>query len=97
MPGALDVGASDPASSPKPKAESIKLWLPSQLDAEDRDSICLGGIIDREKELRFTQLEDTLNDLRQARRIHYGLTLGARGGVLTQYITNTLQGNGQRT
>jgi hypothetical protein len=24
-------------------------------------------------------------------------TLGARGGVLTQYITNTLQGNGQRT
>jgi hypothetical protein len=23
--------------------------------------------------------------------------LGARGGVLTQYITNTLQGNGQRT
>jgi hypothetical protein len=25
------------------------------------------------------------------------LTLGARGGVLTQYITNTLQGNGQRT
>jgi hypothetical protein len=25
------------------------------------------------------------------------LTLGARGGVLTQYIANTLQGNGQRT
>jgi hypothetical protein len=25
------------------------------------------------------------------------VTLGARGGVLTQYITNTLQGNGQRT
>jgi hypothetical protein len=25
------------------------------------------------------------------------MTLGARGGVLTQYITNTLQGNGQRT
>jgi uncharacterized coiled-coil protein SlyX len=24
-------------------------------------------------------------------------SLGARGGVLTQYITNTLQGNGQRT
>ena len=27
----------------------------------------------------------------------YQYTLGARGGVLTQYITNTLQGNGQRT
>jgi hypothetical protein len=25
------------------------------------------------------------------------LTLGARGGVLAQYIANTLQGNGQRT
>jgi hypothetical protein len=25
------------------------------------------------------------------------MSLGARGGVLTQYITNTLQGNGQRT
>ena len=25
------------------------------------------------------------------------VALGARGGVLTQYITNTLQGNGQRT
>jgi hypothetical protein len=25
------------------------------------------------------------------------VTLGARGGVLTQYIVNTLQGNGQRT
>jgi hypothetical protein len=73
MPGALDVGASDPASSPKAKAKSIKLWLPSQLDAEDRDSICLGGIVDREKELRFAQLEDTLNDLRRARRIRYGL------------------------
>jgi hypothetical protein len=33
-------------------------------------------------------------------RYHYVrevITLGARGGVLTQYITNTLQGNGQRT
>jgi hypothetical protein len=73
MPRALDTGTSDPASSPKAKAESIKLWLPSQLDAEDRDSICQGGIVDHEKELRFAQLEDTLNDLRRARRIRYGL------------------------
>jgi hypothetical protein len=55
------------------KAESIKLWLPSQLDAEDRDSICLGGVINSEKELRFAQLEDSLNDLRRARRIRHGL------------------------
>ena len=30
-------------------------------------------------------------------RIDKGKSLGARGGVLAQYITNTLQGNGQRT
>jgi hypothetical protein len=73
MPGALDAGTSDSGSSPRVKAESVKLWLPSQLDAEDRDSICLGGVINSEKELRFAQLEDTLNDLRRVRRIRHGL------------------------
>jgi hypothetical protein len=56
------------------KAESIKLWLPSQLDDKDWNLICLDGVVNSEKELRFAQLEDNLNDLRQARRIRYGLT-----------------------
>ena len=66
MPGALDVGTPDPGSSPRVKAESVKLWMPSQLDPKDRDSICLGGVVNSEKELRFAQLEDALNDLRRA-------------------------------
>jgi hypothetical protein len=63
MPGALDIGTSDPGSSTRVKAESIKLWLPSQLDDEDRNLICLDGVVNSEKELRFAQLEDNLNDL----------------------------------
>ena len=51
MPGAIDASTSDPDSSHRVKAKSIKLWLPSQLDAEDRDSLCLGGIVNNEKEL----------------------------------------------
>ena len=73
MPGVLDSDTSDPGSLPRAKAESVKLWLPSQLDAKDRDSICLGGVVNSEKELRFAQLEDALNDLRRVRRIRYGL------------------------
>ena len=88
MPGALDAGTSDPGSSPRAKAESVKLWLPSQLDVEDRDSICLGGVVNSEKELRFAQLEDTLNDLRRVRRIRYGLIT---------FHKIQLSGEGQRT
>jgi len=73
MPGVLDFSTSDPGSSPRVKAESIKLWLPSQLVAEDRDLICLGGVVNSEKELQFAQREDALNDLRRVRRIRHGL------------------------
>jgi hypothetical protein len=37
----------------------------------------------------FSRLEDLEDDM--------NVSLGVRGGVLTQCITNTLQGNGQRT
>lgn len=63
----------DADSSQRVKAESVKLWLPSQLDAEDREAICLSGVVNHEKELRFGQLEDSLNDLRRARRTRHGL------------------------
>jgi len=88
MPGVLDADTADQGSPQKVKAESIKLLLPSQLDAEDRDSICLGGVINSEKELRLAQLEDSLNDLRRARRI--------RRGLLTFHKVQ-LAGQGQKT
>lgn len=79
MPGVLDADATDaintadPESSQRTKAESITLWLPSQLDEEDRVAICSRGVIDSEKQLRFAQLEDSLNALRRARRTRRGL------------------------
>ena len=70
MPGAFDAGASKPSWE---KAESVKLWLPSHLDTAERDSLCLEGIVTIERELRFGQLDDALNELRRARRIRRGL------------------------
>ena len=88
MPGVLDVDANDLETSPQVKAESIILWLPSQLDARDQDTICLGGIVSIEKELWFVQLEDSLNDLRRARRTRRGLIV---------FHKVQLTGQGQKT
>ena len=58
------------------KAETSKLWLPSQLeDINKCTSICLPGIVNGEKALRFGQLQDSLNDLGNARRVRRGLLL----------------------
>ena len=73
MPGVSDAGVSEPGPLPQAKAELIKLWLPSHLDAAERDSLCSGAVITSERELRFGQLDDALNDLRKARRIRRGL------------------------
>jgi len=75
MPGVSDADLSESGPSPREKAESAKLWLPSQLDAAERDSLCLGGVIASEKELRFGQLHDSLNELRRARRNRSGLII----------------------
>ena len=88
MPGAVDAGTSDPEPSQRAKTESIKLWLPSQLDDEDRDLLCLRGVAASEKEFRFSQLEDALNDLRRTRRI--------RRGLITFHKVQ-LTGEGQKT
>ena len=73
MPGVSDIGVSESRTSLREKAESIKLWLPSQLDAAERDSLCSRGVITNERDLRFGQLHDGLDELRRARRIRRGL------------------------
>ena len=88
MPGVLNIDTVDPESSRRVKAESIKLWLPSQLDTEARNTVCSGGIVKSEKELRLAQLEDSLNDLRRARRTRRGLIL---------FHKVQLAGQGQKT
>lgn len=89
MPGVLNVDVSNPESLRMEKAEAIKLWLPSELeDINERTSICLPGIVSSEKELRFGQLQDSLDDLRKARRVRRGLIL---------FHKVQLVGEGQRT
>lgn len=76
MPGVLDAGASNTESPRTEKAESTRLWLPSQLkDPRERMTVCFPGVITAEKELRFGQLQDSLDDLRKARRVRRGLIL----------------------
>jgi hypothetical protein len=67
----------------------IKLWLPSQLeDPNERPSLCSPGVINSEKELRFGQLQDSLDNLRRARRVRRGLVL---------FHKVQLAGEGQKT
>jgi len=73
MPGVSDAAETGP--SPREKAEVIKLWLPSNLDMAERDSLCSGGVVASEKEFRFGQVHDSLNELLKARRIRRGLIL----------------------
>ena len=76
MPGVLNTGTPNPESSRTEKAELIKLWLPSQLeDSNEHVSLCFPGVIGSEKDLRFGQLQDSLDDLRKARRVRRGLVL----------------------
>ena len=76
MPGMSDANASDPESLRKEKAESVKLWLPSQLeDATERTLLCVPNVINSEKALRFGQLQDSLNELRRAQRTRFGLIM----------------------
>jgi len=88
MPGVSDATFAESGSSVREKAESIKLWLPSHLDAIERDSLCSAGAITSERELRFGQLHDALDELRRARRI--------RRGLITFHRVQ-LAGQGQKT
>lgn len=71
MPGVSD--ATETGPSLWEKVEQIKLWLPSHLDMAERDSLCLGGVVTSEKELRFGQVYDSLDKLCKVRCIRHGL------------------------
>ena len=86
MPGVSD--ATETGPSPREKAELIKLWLPSHLDMAERDSLCSGGVVTSERELRFGQVHDSLNELCKARRIRRGLVV---------FHKVQLAGEGQKT
>ncbi|RDX40776.1 hypothetical protein OH76DRAFT_1489992 [Lentinus brumalis] len=70
--------ASDPASSTDPrsapKAEEIKLFLPSALPPSLRQLSSLTSLCDKECRLRLAQLSDCLEDIRRLRRVLTGIT-----------------------
>jgi hypothetical protein len=72
MPGvaALRQAAEDARDhdQPPPKAEDIKLWLPSDLPAAVRRTACMRGIPEAEAKLRNAQCVDALDTLRS--RLH---------------------------
>ncbi|KAJ7601897.1 hypothetical protein DFH06DRAFT_1351890 [Mycena polygramma] len=53
---------------PPPKAEDIKLWLPSDLSAAERRSACARGVAESEAKLRHGQCVDALENVRS--RLH---------------------------
>ncbi|KAJ7458364.1 hypothetical protein B0H11DRAFT_1737877 [Mycena galericulata] len=53
---------------PAPKAEDIKLWMPSELTPEQRRSVCRRGLGNMEAKLREGQCTDALTNLRS--RLH---------------------------
>jgi hypothetical protein len=59
--------ACDP-DAPPPKAEHLKLWMPSELEAEERWRACRRGLAETEAKLRRAQCTDALDVLRS--RLH---------------------------
>lgn len=71
MPGLREWGAQQnpPLSAGNnAKPETIKIYLPSSLPADKRDSICIAGLAGQEEELRCAQARDALRDLRRGLR-----------------------------
>ncbi|TRM57974.1 hypothetical protein BD626DRAFT_411071, partial [Schizophyllum amplum] len=55
--------ARDP-DIPAPDAEDVKIWLPSELTAQERQEGCVEGLHEIEVSLRVAQCTDTLKDIR---------------------------------
>ncbi|KAJ6462537.1 hypothetical protein C8R45DRAFT_1064445 [Mycena sanguinolenta] len=75
MPGAAraleDFEASRDSDAPPPKAELVKLFMPSQMqpaNAADNVRGCIPGLVDMEAKLRVAQCENSLASLRS--RLH---------------------------
>ena len=76
MPGlasTLDDIRNDDVSEDSVTGGSLKLWLPSQIPAEDRDAWCLPGIPSLEFRFRYAQADDSLAEIRRLRRLVQGL------------------------
>ncbi|KAJ7053244.1 hypothetical protein C8F01DRAFT_1089873 [Mycena amicta] len=92
MPGVEEIMAQEEAQrtsdAPPPKAEEMKLYLPSQLPRAERGQACVRGVVNAEVALRVGQCGDALVALRaclhtQAHLIYWRNTnsVGQRGAT----------------
>ena len=79
-------------------AESIPLFLPSSLDPERRERICLQQVAKHEQLLRMAQLQDSLIELRHTRKIrrrllvnHYTQVTGQRASTRSRTVLNSVE------
>ena len=71
MPGVISI--LDEMQNGEDPDDSLKLWLPSEVSADDRDIWCLPDIPFLEFRFRFAQANDCLAELRRLRRLLQGL------------------------
>ena len=67
MPGIVSV--LDETQDGQVPGDNLKLWLPSEISADDRNAWCLPGIPALEFRFGFAQADDSLAELRRLRRL----------------------------
>ena len=66
------------------RAENVPLLLPSSLDSESRERICLHRVAEHEQLLRLAQIKDSLIDLQHTRKIRRTMLVDHRIQVAGQ-------------
>lgn len=65
-------------------AEKIPLTLPSKVESALRNAICLHQVAEYEQQLRIAQLQDSLIELRCARRVRHTLLMNHQTQIAGQ-------------
>jgi len=71
MPGVIST--LDEMHDSEASEDSLKLWLPLEVSADDRDAWCLPGIPFLEFRFRYAQADDCLAELRRLHRLLQGI------------------------
>lgn len=94
MPGIAQVQQTNatrfdalPSAQDREKPEQAALWLPSHMPRHLWESGCVGGLIEKEKQLRHADASDALAGLRRQLRIMMGVF---------NYKKTHVSGSGQR-
>ncbi|KAJ7601753.1 hypothetical protein DFH06DRAFT_1024912 [Mycena polygramma] len=98
MPGAArlldEEEAARDSDAPPPKAEAIKLWMPSEMEPSDREAGCVRGLPKMEAKLRTSQCLNALITLRSrlhSKRFFIGFRYSNIQGQVHGTKANTLQ------